>query len=204
MIMPYHGKRSLKKPGLDWLTADGVGIPESFLQSVLDTNRLHDLLRKNFQYKNIYIVGLSIGGNVAAVSSFLRKYNGCSYITSGVSTSSLLFNAPLPFVKAVSKKIREEYSEEEIHKLWIMADTSKYKAKNKSNRHLVIAGVYDDFASPKLATNLMNSFPETQLLVYPGNHYNSILFLKDAFKNIHSFFKSGKIEDTGWKLPETN
>src|SRR3989344_4242090 len=55
VALPYHGQRTAVKPGLEWLSSDAVAVTEAFTQSVLDVNKLHDILAEKFGYEEIYI-----------------------------------------------------------------------------------------------------------------------------------------------------
>lgn len=200
MSLPYHGPRTTIKPGLEWLSSDAIAVTESFVQSVLDVNRLYDILSHDLDYKKIYIVGLSIGGNVASVSTFMRNYEGATYITTGISTSDLLLSAPLRFVQAVHAEMNKKYSDEEIKDLWAMADISRFKSPQKSKRNMIIAGLFDEFAKARLTFKMRDSLDNCELLVYPANHYNSIFFLRSAFNNILRFYTGKTIIKTNWNL----
>lgn len=200
IALPYHGPRTTIKPGLEWLSSDAVAVTEAFTQSVLDVNKLHDILRDKFGYEEIYIVGLSIGGNIACVSTFIKNYQGGCYITTGVSTADLIVSSPLPYVEAVHKDMNKTYPDADIQALWAMGDTSRFTGAQKCPRNMVIAGFFDKFAKPELTQRMYKSLKNCELVIYPASHYNSFIFLRTAFKNILRFFSGKAVHPTSWRL----
>ncbi len=201
MALPYHGPRRhpYLKSGLAFIAPDHFATAEAFIQSVLDCNKLHEILSSSFGYKEIYIVGFSVGGNAALVSSFMKEYGAVALIMAGIPPADTVWSIPMPYAVAVREKVNQHYSLDEVRNLWKMSDPRNFGSQPKNQKFLVLAGLFDWF-KPKFTLNIREFLPGSEMIVYPASHASALLFMGPAVKNIQRFFRGQPVIQTPRRL----
>ncbi len=197
LALPYHGPRSIsEKSGLGFIVPDPIAFGEAFIQSVLDVGRLHEILKQVYEYKEIYIVGVSVGGNAALVSTYLKEYDGVALIMTGLPLADIFWQAPYPYAAAVRRKMAERYSLADLRNLWLMSDTSQYQVHPRCEKFLLVGASFDTFVKPQYVQVLKDSLPDAKTLAYPGGHYDSMFFMRRAVRDTRKFFSGEELLPT--------
>lgn len=204
--LPYHATRSACHPnGWCWIAEDPVATAESFIQAVLDVDRLASILTTRYDYAELGLVGVSFGGNITHAATFLRPYTGAVLTVSGASPASIVWQAEGPFWDRIRLGMaRHGYSFADVETLWRMSDTTRYQPPSRCERVLMMNGVFDRLVTPRHARNLHAAIPDCQIIWYPTGHGVGIaLMTKPAVENIARFFNGLPLRDTGLK-PRTS
>lgn len=198
--LPWNHNRSHHRGRSCFVTGDPVATAESLIQAAMDADRLYEILQGRYHYNKIGLVGLSIGGSAAHVSTFLRPYVGAVAIIMGAPPANMVWQARGVLWSRLREGFKNRgYTFGDIEKLWAMSDTTRYHAPNFCPKFLLMAGLFDNFASPRLVLQLSRAMPNHRIIWYPGSHYGAFLFVKPAIENIVRFFRGEPLKDTGLK-----
>lgn len=190
MTLPLHGARAAyETAGIGWLGGDPIVTFESFVQSVCDLNCLHDILSGRFRYKDIFVAGMSMGGNIACISSLVRAYGGVSLFMSGTSPAEIFWHSPSPYLRALRRSAEQAgYTLEDFRRYWCISDVSRFDARPQSRKFLMMNGEFDAVTKARYAHRLLNTLPGCVMITRPAGHYSGVCFLKEwARESCRSF-----------------
>lgn len=190
ITLPFHGARmAYGTAGVEWISADPIVTFESFVQSVCDVNRLHDILSSRFRYENIFAAGMSVGGNLACVSSLVKEYGGISLFMAGISPAEIFWHSPSPYLRGLRRRAEEAgYTLEDVQRHWTISDISRFDARPRSRKFLMMNGEFDTVTKPRYAHRLMNTLPGCVMISCPAGHYSAACFSRAWVKESSGFF----------------
>ncbi len=199
MAVPFSDGRSPAPGTSSFMTADPVATAESFIQAVMDVERLSHILRARFGYREIGLVGVSISGNICHAATFLQPYAGAVLIMAGASPADIVWHARGAYWRRLRRLMGRTHAFREVESLWTMSDATRYTAPNLCPRFLMLNGLYDNLVTPAHARRLNAVIQNCRVIWYPGSHYSSPLFIGPAVENTVRFFRGEPLKDTGLK-----
>lgn len=200
IALPYHGSRScFGRSGVGWAASDPAVPNESFTQTVIDVFRLRSILSGHFGFRTFNLVGISIGGIVAHISTFLSEYKKTVLIISGASLVDIFWNAPAGYLALIKKETEKQWTYNDVCDLWLMSDGTRFEIKPHCSQFMMISGIFDKLVKLPYAEALYNSLPNCELVWYPANHYTAVFFTKPAFeKKVIPFLKGAPSLPSPW------
>lgn len=202
IALPYCAGRKADdtQSGFCYISDDPVSTAESWIQSVMDLNRLYEVLKANYGYQRIGIVGICIGATATHASTFLKPYEGAVLITGGAIPLHAAWNAKGATWDLFRKNMGHHRTFQEIETIWTMSDTTKYTTPNLCKRFLMFNGPFDTFYNTTHAFTLNRSIKNCPIIWYPSGHYNAFMFMKPAIENIVKFFRNAPLRETALYL----
>lgn len=190
ITLPFHGARTAYgTAGVGWISADPIVTFESFVQSVCDVNRLHDILSSRFRYENIFAAGMSMGGNLACISSLVKDYGGVSLFMCGTSPAEIFWHSPSPYLRALRRNAEEAgHTLEDFRRYWRVSDVSRFDARPRSRKLLMVNGEFDTVTKAVYAHRLLNALPSCVMISCSAGHYSAAFFSRVWVKESSSFF----------------
>lgn len=183
LTLPHHGTRAPSSPGgvaNAFLNADLGAAIRSVRQAVLDVKLLIGWLKRN-GYKDVYLVGASLGSCVASLTAaFDPRLTRCALLLTAGDFADTVWTGRA--TAHIRRAIENDISLEQFRNAWAIISPLHFVGNFAANgsRILIVSGKRDEVVPFGLATDYVSALTEAgvdvQWRVLPCGHYTLSMF----------------------------
>lgn len=186
MTLPYHWERSPRgvPSGAYFLSPNALLTAEAYRQGLLDVRALAAILRH--RHRRVGIFGISLGGVMAHVAMALEPFQVGISLLAGANCAGIVWEGSL------TRHLREALVRSgirlaELTRLWASGNPIHYARAVKTNRILMINGLYDGVVPRRFTLELWEALGRPSIRWYPTGHSNIYLFWHSLVRQISDF-----------------
>ena len=183
LTLPHHGTRAPLSPthvANAFLNADLGAAIRSVRQAVLDVKLLTGWLKLN-GYKDVYLVGASLGSCVASLAAaFDPRISRCALLLSAGDFADTVWTGRA--TAQIRKAIEKNIGLEQLRKAWAIISPLNFADNFAANgsRIFIVSGARDEVVRIGLATDFVDALTDAgvdvQWRVLPCGHYTLSMF----------------------------
>lgn len=179
-----------------------------FKSKIAEIKGTISFIEKNLQTKNIYLMGISLGGIIGfVISGIEERIKKCIFLISGMNLELITWRSLMRFYlkkdcsrktcrkmhkiyrKLISKKLYEEI--ENLPRKCFLYEPLTYIEGLKNKDILMINGLFDMIVPFYCTFEVKRRLKKAKILWYPGTHFSYKFFLPFFKNKMLNFLKNG-------------